>query len=134
MFVLIRYILVAAAALPQGLCCIATGCSPCSRRDAENTNPIPVCCKCDHLKSETSRKVPIAPGSKKCSGPKSCECRCRIPHGVLSTPVSMDTVALCLAVFDRTIESNGCLTQKNKTDVTIHPFVRLQILYCIWRC
>lgn len=46
----------------------------------------------------------------------------------------MDAVAGGYSVFDRTLELSGCLTQKIITDAKVHPFVRLQILYCIWRC
>ena len=134
MFVLIQYILVAATALPQGSCCIALGCDPCSKRVVEKANPTPDCCKCCVSKSHPTRKARDASGSKKCPGPKSCECRCRFPLGLLSSPLSMDAVARGYSVFDRTIELSGCLTQKNMSNDTAHSFVRLQVLYCIWRC
>ena len=133
MFVLFRLILVAALGLPQGLCCIATGCDRSSKRVVQKTEQAPVCCKCCKTKSETQPKDLGFSASKDCPGQK-CECRCRFQVGLMSTPVSLDSSASSCGAIDRTVEVHFCVHTNEVTQVSVHPLIRLQILYCIWRC
>ena len=133
MFVLFRLILVAALGLPQGQCCIATGCDRSSNRVVQKTEPTPVCCKCCKGKSDTKPKDLGFSATKDCPGP-TCECRCRFQVGLISTPVSLDSSASSCGAIDRTVEVHFCVHTNEVTQVSVHPLIRLQILYCVWRC
>lgn len=133
---LIRYLLVVLVALPQGFCCLTMGCKFEEKRSVLIALPSPVCCACCHNASESIHTRSNNAGTNRGPASKTCECRCRFQ---ISDPRSSFAYSLPLIgglVGVTSDEFNPCPIREPNTarDVSTHLPIRLQILYCVWRC
>ena len=136
MCVYCRYILIALLALPQGMCCVATGCKTREKRVAGESNPSSECCSCCRGKpdGQPSAKLSNHSDASKCAPAKSCECKCRFQLGIPREPVTLDALSSLHSSFDRPFEINSPAVETSVAISIVPRSIRLQILYCVWRC
>ncbi len=130
MFVLFRLILIAMVAMPQGICCIALGCDQSTKEVLQEATGSAECCNCCRIISESATKS----GSSECPPTKSCECSCRFQTSISTPPKSLDSLSSKCCFFDRPVDVRYPPTAICVSTIGQSGSIRLQILYCVWRC
>ena len=134
MFVLLRLILIAWLALPQGWCCAAKGCEKPSSSIATGLSKTNKCCSCCREKAVDAAQNSARPDSEKCPPSNSCECKCRFQIAIPKSFASLDVVYTISSDLFEQVETLTPNLGLDGTAIEWRPPVRLQILYCVWLC
>ncbi len=139
MCVFCRYLLVVLLALPQGLCCVATGCESKSKGAHPNSEPSREHCSCCRTKPAGSftpsvRITPTDSPLEKCAPTKQCECKCRFHIGIPRPVITLDSLASLDCYGERPVEISQPEIESCPVTTSLSTSIRLQILYCNWRC
>ena len=134
MSLLFRLILIAWLALPQGWCCVAKGYEKSSDSNCAETNSAGNSCRCCRIKPETALSESGIPRPDKSPPLKSCECKCRFQIAAPKSQTICDIFSIIGNYRSHRAEANAHRESLGVTSVDRNPFIRFQILYCIWRC